>query len=142
MGGCPADSLIIGHYTGSVSVADYLTVENQHRNPPAIHLLYDGRKGFSLVRCGNYYVEPVICEITDVGNLFFIIVICRTDFNNRILMKHYLAVDFIIHFERQSSRLHCDTPMRHTFSSRQPASMNTQPDITAYRIRLRINRVI
>ena len=98
MGGCPADSLIIGHYTGSVSVADYLTVENQHRNPPAIHLLYDGRKGFSLVRCGNYYVEPVICEITDVGNLFFIIVICRTDFNNRILMKHYLAVDFIIHF--------------------------------------------
>ena len=89
--------LVVDSYPGGVGVADDVAVENHHGNSAAVDFFNHRGECGGFVWRNNNNVEAVVGEIADVGYLLFVAVVGGPDFNGGVFVKHYLALDFVVH---------------------------------------------
>ena len=95
--GCASDAFVVSADAGGVAVAGDIAVEDNHRYSPVVDLLDDRGYGLGLVGGGDYYVETVVGEIPDVGDLCCVVVVGRSYLHLDILVEHRLAHDLVVH---------------------------------------------
>ena len=96
-GGAP-QGLVVYADVGGVSGGVDIAVENHHGHTGGVYFLDNGSEGSGLVGGDEDDVEVVVDKIADVGNLFVVVVVGGAYLNHGVMMEHYLAVDFVVHF--------------------------------------------
>ena len=97
MGSRPAEPLVINSDTCGVGISNNIPVEDNDGDSFLVYLPDDGCESRGFIGRYDDDVKFIVGEITYIFDLFFIVVIGRTDLYRCVFMKHYLTFDFIVH---------------------------------------------